>query len=118
MKRHLLPLLAGTVSLAMSSCTTYVSDNGPPPSNGRAADPNYIGAFPDQPGYAGPHPGGSKNFGGGPRDWYNTGFVAGKADRLAHMSEDYRRHSEKFDEQTMREFAHGYDDGYLGHNEH
>ncbi len=118
MKRFFLPLALGSFSLVITSCTEYVSDSGPPSSSGRHANPSPIGPFPDYAGYAGPRPTnetkGSQNFYGGPRDWYNTGFKTGKADRLSHQSEDYRRHPELFDEHTVREFARGYDDGYVG----
>jgi|GEM_PF-6171828 len=119
------------------SCTHHKSDSPPPPPEDQRAHGGYIGFYPNYPGYAGPRPAAghnvSQNFYGGPRDWYDSGFRAGKQDRLAHvhdilhvgnaaapmpqdgrLSEDYTRYPQQYDERTRTDFAHGYHDGYVG----
>lgn len=120
MKRFFLLLALGLVSFVTSSCVEYQS-MGPPPSSSGRPNPDSIGPARDYAGYSGYRSpaeisSGSKNFYGHPRDWYTSGYRVGKEDRLGHLSEDYRRHADLFDERTMREFARGYDDGYVGRN--
>ena len=158
MKRSLLPLVLGSASFLISSCahhccthhesasgahhesascTLHKSDSPPPPPEDQRAHGGYIGFYPNYAGYGGPRPAAghnvSQNFYGGPRDWYDSGFRAGKQDRLAHvhdvlhvgnaaapmpqdgrLSEDYTRYPEQYDERTRADFAHGYHDGYVG----
>jgi hypothetical protein len=53
-----------------------------------------------------------KDYFGGSKEWYKSGYALGKKDRREHKSSDYQRHRNHYDGRTRSEFAAGYQDGY------
>ena len=53
-----------------------------------------------------------KDYFGGSKEWYKSGYALGKKDRRDRKSSDYQRHRNHYDGKTRSEFAAGYADGY------
>ena len=59
-----------------------------------------------------PAPANNKDYFGGPKAWYQSGFQRGKGDRKAKKKPDFSRYSNEYDKITVDEFRRGYMDAF------